>query len=151
MVATRKSGRNLRSWVAWFLQERRRGRLAAHGAGLPLPGLAHHPLAGVPGVALRDESYPNENPGALITDIVELWVLDPSVATVLGDPPTEADWLSAASALVAYDPGPGSWHYESADIGSTKGDADFVWIKGRFVRAGQPGPWGGVAQAVWSF
>ncbi len=151
MIARIKSGRNLRSWVAWFLQERRRARHAMDTSAPELPALVHHATAGVPGVSLVDDVLLAENPGALSSDAVELWVLDPSVSTVLGDPPTEADWASAWSVSVSYDGGLGKWHYENAAVGLSKGDGDGVWIRGRFVRAGLSGPWSGAGLVTWSY
>ncbi len=152
MVARIKSARNLRPWVAWFLQERRRARLAGGNGVSQLPALTHHPSAGVPGVPLLDEIYLGENSGAAITDVVELWVLDPNVVTVEGDPPTEGEWGGGASSVsVTYNAGLGRWHYQGASVGLAKGDGDAIWIRGRFVRAGQPGPWGGVAEVIWSY
>jgi hypothetical protein len=112
----------------------------------PLPVLAHHPHGGMPGTPLIDDIYLAENPGALVSDSVEVWVLDPTNVVIQGAPnPTEADWQSANMALVTYDGVAGKWSYEDAGVGETKSDGDFAWIRARFRRAGEAaGPWSGV-------
>ena len=157
MGRTRQAGLVvLRTWWALRSQKRRRN---ARGGGeqAPLPVLAHHPGGGVPRAPLHDDIYLAENPGVLVSDRVELWVLDPNVMTILGFPPTEADWAAAVMEFLTYNEALGRWHYESAGVGSTKNDGDTAWVRGRFVRVGQaPGPWSvvdvdsGAGMAGWS-
>jgi hypothetical protein len=91
---------------------------------------------------LQDDIYLADNPEALISDGVELWVLDPNVEAILGSPPTEEDWAAAFAELVTYNEAMGRWHYENPGVGASKGDGDIAWVRGRFLRAGQaPGPW----------
>ncbi len=137
----------------WFALKRQKERRLGRGGEpeLPLPTLAHHPGAGLPGTPLFDDIYLAENPGALVSDEIELSVLDPTVNVVEGDPPTEEDWLDAWSVMVSYNEALGRWHYENAGVGESKTDGDAVWIRGRFRRAGQPaGPWSVVETVVWS-
>ena len=131
----------------WWLLRRQKERRRANSveAVLPLPVLMHHPSAGVPGSPLYDDIYLAENPGALVSDSVELSVLDPDNVTIEGMPPTETEWASAWSAFVTYSQALGRWHYENAELGRFKGDGDMVWIRGRFQRTGgSPGPWSAV-------
>jgi hypothetical protein len=139
----------LRAW--WAMRSQKRRRLARGGqVEVPLPALAHHPGAGVPGQPLHDDVYPAENPGALLSDSVEIWVLDPSLHNVQGPEPTEAEWVNADMTLLPYSEALGRWHYQSADVGATKSDGDSVWIRARWRRAGQAGPWSS-ATVVWSY
>ncbi len=143
--ASRRFGNAVRTW--WLLRRQRERRLANSGeVVLPLPVLAHHPGAGIPGSPLCDDIYLVENPGALVSDTVEVWVLDPSVDTIQGVQPTETEWANDAwGALVLYSQALGRWHYENAGVGQNKGDGDWVWIRGRFRRTGwSPGPWSAV-------
>jgi hypothetical protein len=108
---------------------------------------------------LYDDVYLAENPGALVSDTVEVWVLDPNHVTILGSPnPTEADWQGAMVQLLSYNAGAGKWHYEGPGVGETKNDGDSAWIRARFLREGvAPGPWSdvdagsGAGLAVWSY
>ena len=141
-------------WVYWYLQQRRRRR--AGGEQVPLPQLAHHPGGGAPGEPLHDDIYLAENPGAVTSDTVELWILDPSIETVSGLQPTEAEWGSALRVFVSYSEAMGRWHFETS--GEGKDDGDIVWVRGRFVRAGEaPGLWSlvdyfsGAGMAVWQY
>jgi hypothetical protein len=148
----------MRVW--WALRCQKLRRSAGTGQVVPpLPVLAHHPHGGLPGTPLIDDIYLAENPGALISDSVEIWVLDPNIVTIHGYPPTESDWVSSSIVeLVAYNGGLGRWHYQSAGVGASKTDGDNAWIKGRFRRAGQAaGPWSivdeysGAGVPTWSY
>ena len=147
----------VRTWWAMRSQKRRRSA----GAGqveAPLPVLAHHPHGGFPGTPLIDDIYLAENPGALISDRVEVWVLDPNNMIIQGYPPNEMDWQSAIVEFVSYNAGAGKWHYEAPGVGETKTDGDNAWIRGRFLRTGQAaGPWSvvdvmsGAGMPTWSY
>ena len=146
----------LRAWWALQLQKRRRAR--AEQPELPLPQLAHHPYGGVPGAPLCDDIYLGENPGAVVTDTVEIWVLDPAIHVIEGYPnPTEADWQEAIKDSIPYFEPMGRWYYENPGVGEGKSDGDYAWIRGRFCRGQEAGPWSlvdygsGAGQVVWSY
>ncbi len=141
---SRKGQAGLVALQAWLLlrRQKRRRQDAAGQEESSLPVLAHHPHGGLPGDALVDDIYLAENAGALSTDSVEIWVLDPSVVTIEHYPPTEVEWQAAIMDSLVYNAGSGGWHYENPEVGQTKEDGDSAWIRGRFRRAGEvPGPW----------
>ena len=147
----------LRVW--WALRCQKLRRRAGSGPVVPpLPVLAHHPHGGMPGTPLIDDILLEENPGALESDSVEIWVLDPNVVTVEGYPPIESEWQQADVEFVSYNAGLVRWYYESPGVGATKTDGDCAWIRGRFCRAGQAaGPWSvvdpysGAGMPTWSW
>jgi hypothetical protein len=146
----------VRTW--WLLRRQKERRLANSGeVVLPLPVLAHHPHGGLPGAPLVDDIYLAENPGALVTDSVEIWVLDPMRMTIEGYPPTETDWELAIQSFVTYSEAMGKWYFEDPGTGETKTDGDCAWIRGRFRRTGEgAGPWSvvdvmsGAGMPIWS-
>ena len=150
--------RRLQVWWALRSQKRRRDA-GTEVVEPPLPQVVHHPRGGFPGSPLYDDIYLAENPGALISDNVEVWVLDPNHVTILGYPnPTEADWQAAMVQLLSYNAVGGSWRYDDPGVGETKTDGDSAWIRARFLREGVvPGPWSpvdassGAGVAVWSY
>jgi hypothetical protein len=147
----------VRTWWAMRCQKRRR-RAQGGQAETPLPLLVHHAYGGLPGGPLCDEIHLADNPGALVSDRIEIRVLDPAIETIEGYPPTEADWLAAGLEFVSYSEARGSWYYENAAVGENKTDGDYAWIRGRFVREGYtPGPWSvvdpnsGAGMPTWSY
>jgi len=153
---SRRVSNSVRTWLAIRRQKRRRAQSGP--LVLPLPVLAHHPHGGQPGTPLIDDVYLAENPGALSSDQVEVWALDPNVVTISMFPPSELDWQSAIVDFLSYEAPRGGWHYDEPGIGETKSDGDNAWIRARFRRAGEAaGPWSvvdafsGAGMPTWSY